>query len=697
MRATLHPPIGAVDRDYKSKSGKHFNIFQAKRCAARKHRNGGEPMRGSLIALGLALAAPVAAQVPANTVQQRFDAARTKLDAHDAAGALAELKSLEAFIKAQPTPNPTNLAVTRAQQAEALVKLGRGGEAKATLRLALDGPGLSKPALAAVRDNSRLLLGNVLEAELDHAGADVEYLRLAQDTAEPITRTVALMGAARTEMFTDAESALKHIDEALAIAEKDPSVGKGELANVLGLKGRILINGGRYAQASELLVRAVRLRGGLTDKVYQPDVALRADAAIAMLKVGQSEEARKYLAYTGAGRTEVQLQTPTEMPLPPCGGLEGLEPDDSAVIEFTILDNGQVVSPRPVYASKQGEMAYVFARAVSRWSWNPDNASKVKPFFRLSTRVELRCSNKTQRPRMTVQFEQEIGDWFAAKRVKLPGDASDAAQAPELKRRLTTSAPQSAERLGVLWALMHNSTIEGRDRLQYAAEAMKLAPTIGAPKAALFVLALDHAGIWVHENSDTWRGAAARELEAYETLLGRPEFDDPAMQAIVRLQIAQAAGNLGQHEREQQALLGVTQESHLSDKNPLKVAALVQLANIYAAARQTEQAAAMYARTGLSAQQCALVDGGPVMLKSGTGKFPEEAYRWGFEGWTSLEYDIAADGSARNARAVAAFPPRIFAEASEDITRTMRYRVSYRPQGDLACTAMNKQVRFILP
>jgi hypothetical protein len=85
------------------------------------------------------------------------------------------------------------------------------------------------------------------------------------------------------------------------------------------------------------------------------------------------------------------------------------------------------------------------------------------------------------------------------------------------------------------------------------------------------------------------------------------------------------------------------------------------------------------------------------MLKSGAGHFPTEAMQWGFEGWTSLEYDVAADGTTRNARAVAAFPPAVFAKASEAIPRTMRYRVSYRPEGDLACTAMTRRVRFSIP
>jgi tetratricopeptide (TPR) repeat protein len=336
----------------------------------------------------LLTSAAVAAPLPAQTVQQRFDVAQQKLDAKDGAGALAELQALETSLKAQPKPNEANLAITRAQQAQALVLLGRSEEARTQLRAALSSGGLNKPALAPVKDNARLLLANIAENGLDHAAARAEYLRLAGETAQPITRTVALMGAARTGMFTDAPAALRDIDAALAIAEKDPTVGKRELANVLGAKGRILTNNGQFAEARALLVRAVSLRGGLTQRVFQQDVALRADAAVAMLRLGQSEDARKYLAYTGAGRTEIQLQPAVEMPLPACGD-EGLEPGDSAVIQFAILDDGRVVSPQPVYASKQGDAAYVFARAVSGWSWQPDNASKVKPFFRLSTRVEI--------------------------------------------------------------------------------------------------------------------------------------------------------------------------------------------------------------------------------------------------------------------------------------------------------------------
>jgi tetratricopeptide (TPR) repeat protein len=643
--------------------------------------------------LSVLLASAAVAQTP--TVQQRFDAARQKLETDDAAGALAELEALETYLKAQPRPNPTNIAVTQAQKADSLLKLGRADQAKPLLNAALSGGVLDKPALKSVRENALLLLAGIMEGELDHAGARAEYLRLAEVAAEPITRTLALMGAARTEMFLDAPAALRHIDQALSLAEKDLAVGKRELANVLGLKGRILLNSGQTAGARALLTRAVGLRGGLTPKVNQIDVALRADAAIAMLRLGQDEDARKYLAYTGAGRTDEQLHPPVEMPLPPCG--EGLDPQDSAIIEFSILDDGRVIAPRPVFASKPGDAAYEFARYVGRWSWEPANAAKVNPFFRVAARAEVRCTTRNERPRATYAFEQESGDWFDKHGLKALTGYSDAARALELEARLKVSGPDTAERLGVLMWLTRNATVEGKRRLQYAADAVALAARLKAPLSLRLVIALDHAGIHAIQNARTYDDQVASELESLSALRARPEFAEAAMQATLDLRIAQAAGYLKRSDVEQSALIRVAERADLSDKHPLKVAALVQLANIYAAAKQTENAAVMYDRTGLTAKQCALVDGGPVMLKAGTGKFPNEAYGWGFEGWTSLEYDVAADGTTRNARTVAAFPPAVFAKASEAIPRTMRYRVSYRPEGDLACTAMSRRVRFSLP
>lgn len=653
-------------------------------------------MKAIVLALAAAAAAP---QSGAQTVQQRFDAASAKLDT-DAAGALADFRALEVSLLAEPTPNQTNLAVTRARKAEALLALGKPDEALAALDQALAGHGLDKPALAPVRDNTRLIRAQVLEAQLDHVAATEEYLRLAESAGPAITRAVALMGAARTTMFVDPAAALQYADKALALAESDPSTGKKELANVLDIKGRILNNAGRYAEAKAVLVRAVTSTGGLTDKVNQNDVSLRGDAALAFLRLGEEDDARKYLAYTGAGRTDVPLGIPVGAQLPACGGIEGLRSEDSAVIEFSIMDDGRVVGAHPVYASRPGEMAYDFARAVSGWSWNPENAAKVKPFFRVATRVEVRCSNRTKRPPIAADINRALTDWAREKGVELPEIESEAEQAKQLGARLAAlPAAPGTERLMLLALLARNNVVEDEKRVAYATEAEAMGVRLSVPATARLSLAVARISAEAGKKSD-WSSRLRLRRDQLRALLQRPEFAaDPRLRATIELLVADDSGQLKQPDDAMASLKTIVDDKALEDRDPLKIAALVQLANIYAAQKRMDEAQAAYRRTGLSAEQCALVDGGPVMLRSNASfnDFPQEALRWGFEGWTMLEYDVAANGTVRDARVVAAYPPEVFGKASERMAHDFRYSISYRPDGDLACSGMNSRVRFRIP
>ena len=116
-------------------------------------------------------------------------------------------------------------------------------------------------------------------------------------------------------------------------------------------------------------------------------------------------------------------------------------------------------------------------------------------------------------------------------------------------------------------------------------------------------------------------------------------------------------------------------------------------------AGRKEEAQASYAATGLSATQCAALDSGPQLRRTGadSSDFPDDAMRWGFEGWTATEFDVAADGRTSCQRVVAAYPPEIFADASRRIMQQARYTVSYRPGGDLACTGESRFIRFAIP
>lgn len=127
--------------------------------------------------------------------------------------------------------------------------------------------------------------------------------------------------------------------------------------------------------------------------------------------------------------------------------------------------------------------------------------------------------------------------------------------------------------------------------------------------------------------------------------------------------------------------------------------ALIRLASLEHADGRGDAARAAFARSGLAADQCALVDKSPKMLNSGASSsdFPMEAIRWGFEGWVSTEYDIGADGRTQGVRAVLSYPPFVFSPAGEGIIRSARFEKTFRPDGGLGCGAQGSQVRFQIP
>ena len=50
-----------------------------------------------------------------------------------------------------------------------------------------------------------------------------------------------------------------------------------------------------------------------------------------------------------------------------------------------------------------------------------------------------------------------------------------------------------------------------------------------------------------------------------------------------------------------------------------------------------------------------------------------QAEEWGFDGWVQAGFDIGADGSVKNARALISYPPFIFSDATEKAVSRFRY------------------------
>jgi len=110
-------------------------------------------------------------------------------------------------------------------------------------------------------------------------------------------------------------------------------------------------------------------------------------------------------------------------------------------------------------------------------------------------------------------------------------------------------------------------------------------------------------------------------------------------------------------------------------------------------------AAAAFARTGLSAEQCDQLGLTPDLRAAGASSsdYPMEAIRMGFEGWVMAEADVTPDGRTATQRAVIAYPPFVFDQAAVGIAKGARYASSFRPEGSLACQGARLPIRFLLP
>jgi outer membrane biosynthesis protein TonB len=126
------------------------------------------------------------------------------------------------------------------------------------------------------------------------------------------------------------------------------------------------------------------------------------------------------------------------------------------------------------------------------------------------------------------------------------------------------------------------------------------------------------------------------------------------------------------------------------------VGALLQLAAISAQRLDLQGAQRFYQLTGLTDQQCALVDAEPVRIrgKASQDDYPEEARAWGISGWAKTEFDIRANGATEHVRTVMAYPPFVFGRPMEEVAARLKYTQSYRPDGGLGCGGQSYQQGF---
>ncbi len=637
------------------------------------------------------MAAPAIAQAPATTVQQDFDAA-TALDAKgDKVAALGAWEKLEARTK----PGSRSRGIALIRKSAALFKLDRSDDAVTAARTGLAVLPATDPTLAEDRWRAYYNLGTIAQNALDYAGASDAYASAEAAGETPSLKASAMLALAETRTFTDpaaAEAALARVD---ALVKTSPADAKTK-AMIARRHAILALNRGAYEPARIYAIDAVKQLGGLTSQTDINDVSARSDAAIASLMAGKPDDARRYMAMTGAGRlTKGEFDPAVQMDVPPCGGEADLRPADMAVVEFTVGDDGVVKDVSPIYAAGGGAVALEFARAVRGWSWTPEQAKAFPAFFRYNVRIEMRCSTLFERPSIGKFLDADMATWLESKGLSLPAGERGADAVAVVNQRAalaaaeTKSGANSLATLPPLYQLVNNAVVGREETNVFAKRALAIAEAQGAPASARLPLDISAR---VTASADSWKDGAF--TRAVTPLLSMPVYaNDPEARSAILLLIAERT-----NARNRRAVLlqQVADDQRLAANDPMRVGALIRLASLQQQAGDTATARATFDRSGLAASQCAILDAPPRFLSAG-GTFPDEAMAWGFEGWTRTQFDVGADGRVLNQRAVLSYPPFVFTKAGVQTIAGARYSKTFRPDGGVGCGGLSHSVRFKLP
>ena len=315
----------------------------------------------------------------------------------------------------------------------------------------------------------------------------------------------------------------------------------------------------------------------------------------------------------------------------------------------------------------------------------------------------MRCSTAFERPSIGDGLDGVLEQWLSSKGVVVapeptgPQAAALAGQRAELASA-TAQAPNGLRALAAIYRLTSNPTVAREERAALYARGLAIAIANDAPPSARLTFDLPAR---VDAVTDIWRpGVFERTLRP---MVSEPVYaNDPQARAAIRLlMIDGAVARTRKSEKNNTAILTLRQvadDKALQPNDPLRVGALIRIASIEERNGQIDAARATFASTGLTANQCAIMDAPPKMVSTpGSEAFPMEAQRWGFEGWTQVEFDIGADGNVINQRALLSYPPFIFSEAGTKFFTMAKYAKTYRPDGGLGCGATTSRIKFMLP
>ena len=649
--------------------------------------------RSWLIGGAVMVAATAAAQQPATTVQQDFEAATALTnEGKDLPAALAAWTALEKRV----VTKSRNLALVRVRKASVLLAMNKVDEATEAARQGLAGLPKSDASLNGDRYNALIQIAAIAMRALDYPSAIPPLLEAETLAPTPVEKLAVLRTLLTALTFVDPASAAEASARAdQLVASGGDTFAKTLRADLATAQSEMLLNAGKFVEARQRADIAVKLLGDLTTHTDLRDVMARGDYALAALLSGDREAARRYMAYTGAGQLpRGEFNPATAIVLPDCDGEDRLRPSDVAVIEYDVLDDGSVGNVRPIYAAAGGRAAIAFARSARNWVFTPKQLKSMPLFFRSRVRVELRCSTMFRRPSIADQLNGALLAWLKANNAEPVVDEKQTpiAMLVSAKRQLASvEASGIADPVKLLSAMVPvfaNPTAPADETARLAKRAWDLARTAGAPPQAQLSIAIAYA---FASRTEAWRSSVTRAV--LSPLLKDPVFEaDAASRSAIRLMIADRLGRSNASEG-QSLLRAIVAEPTLAANDPLRVGALVRIASMEADSGSITKAREAFELSGLGASQCSLLDAPPKLLRS-AGDFPKEALSWGFEGWATLQYDVDATGTPTNTRPVIAYPPFVFSEAAVKAVDGYRFAKTYRPDGGLGCGGLQHRIRF---
>lgn len=644
--------------------------------------------------------APAAAPVAPLTIQQQFDAGTAALDATEWAKALEIYSKLESQL-VTGKPKERSLAIVRLRKGTALFRLRRTDESETAIVAAMDKLPADDASLREDRMKGFFALGDIAERRYHYSEAAAQFRKASEVAEQTHHKANALNRLIPTGLFIDPERALADADALIALLTKEVKVNAEWSGVAHNLRGQVLLNLGRTAEAATEFDTAIKVLGGLKyGSVNLYDTAARSNAAIAAMRLGDKVKARKYLSFAGAAMQADQgFCLGKRMSPPECGGPNGPKPEDVAVVELQINDDGSVNYARPIFFSGKPSAALDFGCAVSQWSWSPEELKSVKPFFRHQTRIEMRCTTVFNRPGTFELFDPALDKWLAGKAVRSsPKLVSSVAGAlsqlrAELVRREAEHGANSPQLIPLLLILRANALVEVKEKRLVSERLLSIARDASAPApiVAYFELGAAYA---LEGWTDSTGNKFARRVEA--ALANSAIAADPLARGALGLSLFDGMSRSDRRSRGSVLLTALSTDKARMPNDPIRVGALIRLATLENDAGRVDAAREAFAESGLSAQQCSLVDA-RQRFKSGSisdTEYPTEALQSGFSGWTVVEFDIAADGTTLNQRALISFPPFIFGDPTIRQIKSFRYEQAYRPEGGLGCGGQQQRVSY---